>query len=199
MYSGYKLIIFNSLMKIYRSHIFRTMTIYMLMAGFMVHLLMPFSSSAQKSAFTKWLDHNVVNTGNDHEVKVRSLIRDLHDQSGDFNHLLQQASELVSNHRDHFRIHFSFDANGDQQNVSSWLVGQWNVFQNHQNGSNAILPELYQPIHKWISPNSFNSTYLNRVLKPLTHTLDSIYIDQVIDKVFYHLTPLVSGISINAP
>lgn len=186
-------------MKTYRSHIFKTLTIYLLMAGFMVHMLMPFSSSAQKSAFTKWLDHNVETTGNEHEVKVRTLIRELQDQTGDFNHLLQQASELVSNHKDHFKIHFSFDANGEHQKVSSWLIGQWNVFQNHQNGHNAFLPEIHQPIHKWISPNSYNLTTLSRGANPADHFLFGIELFYFSDKIFHFLNPLVSGISINAP
>lgn len=169
------------------------------MAGFMVHLLMPFSSSAQKSAFTKWLDHNVVTTGNDHEVKVRSLIRDLQNEAGDFNHLLQQASELVTTHRDHFRIHFAFDLNDEHQKVSSWLIGQWNVFQNHQNGTNAILPEIHQIVHKWISPNSYSSNtlkYSDSLLNQLFSAEDSRLFS---DKITLLLQPLASGISINAP
>ena len=169
------------------------------MAGFMVHLLIPFSSSAQKSAFTKWLDHNVVTTGNDHEVKVRSLIRDLQNEAGDFNHLLQQASELVTTHRDHFRIHFSFDLNDEHQKVSSWLVGQWNVFQNHQNGTNAILPEVHQTIHKWISPNSYSSTFLNHSERQQKQVYSVIDVQQISDKFSLLLRPLASGISINAP
>ena len=169
------------------------------MAGFMVHLLIPFSSSAQKSAFTKWLDHNVVTTGNDHEVKVRSLIRDLQNEAGDFNHLLQQASELVTTHRDHFRIHFSFDLNDEHQKVSSWLVGQWNVFQNHQNGTNAILPEVHQTIHKWISPNSYSSTFLNNSERQQKQVYSVIDVQQISDKISLLLRPLASGISINAP
>lgn len=186
-------------MILYRSHIFKTLTIYLLMAGFMVHMVMPFSSSAQKSAFTKWLDHNVVTTGNEHEVKVRSLIRELQDEAGDFNHLLQQASELVSNHKDYFKIHFSFDANEEHQKVSSWLIGQWNVFQNHQNGHKAILPEIHQSIHKWISPNSYNTTTLNRETKPADRLLSGIDVYNFSDKIIHILNPLVSGISINAP
>jgi len=54
------------------------------MAGFMVHLIVPFSSSAQKIAFTQWLDQNVVVTGNESEVKLRNSIRELPEQSGDY-------------------------------------------------------------------------------------------------------------------
>lgn len=166
----------------------------------MAHLLMPFSSSAQKTAFTKWLDHNVVASGNENEVKIRNLIRGLPDQSGDFRVLVQQASELVSKHRNNFKIQFSFEHDEGKQGVSSWLIDQWNVFQNHQSGRFGILPEGQLSINKWISPNSFStiSVFYSSLKLIRYHS----YFDSVISVDDWNnrfLIPLKSGISINAP
>ncbi len=186
-------------MKNHLSHIFRSLTISVVMAGFMAHLIMPFSSHAQKTAFTQWLDHNVVASGNENEIKLRNSIRELPEQSGDFWILVQQASELVANHKEDFRIHFSLSDGFEHHHITSWLIGQWNVFQNHQTGNNAILPEIHQPVFKWISSNGFSSAIQPRVAKA-DMFIQSFSLFQIpsIPRAI-SLIPLESGISINAP
>ncbi len=187
------------LMKNHLSHIFRSLTISVVMAGFMAHLIMPFSSHAQKTAFTQWLDHNVVASGNENEIKLRNTIRELPEQSGDFWILVQQASELVANHKEDFRIHFSFSDGFEHHHMTSWLIGQWNVFQNHQTGTNAILPEIHQPVYKWISSNGFSSALQPCLTKVLSQFQEFSIIQLPIIPRAISLIPLESGISINAP
>ena len=171
------------------------------MAGFMVHLIVPFSSSAQKIAFTQWLDHNVVSTGNESELKLRDSIRQLHEQSGDLWILIQQASELIKNNRDDFRIHYSFDESEqeEQQRVSSWLVSQWSVFQNHQDASNAVLPEIPHTIHKWLTLNSQNSGFFIQTAPKLFDLTQADFGISASVWIQNAISPLKSGISINAP
>lgn len=188
-------------MKSIISHTIRTVTIYLLMAGFMVHLIVPFSSSAQKIAFTQWLDQNVVVTGNESEAILRNSIRELPEQSGDLWILIQQASELIKNHKDDFRIHFVFDESEheEQQQVSSWLVSQWSVFQNHSDTNNAVLPEVNHVINKWLTLNSQNNSVFTQSVpkvfdlsQPGFSNIASAWIQKAI-------SPLKSGIGINAP
>lgn len=169
------------------------------MAGFLAHLIMPFSSHAQKTAFTQWLDHNVVASGNENEIKLRNSIRELPEKSGDFWILVQQASQLVADHKDDFRINFSFSDSDEHQQVTTWLIGQWNVFQNHQTGTNAILPEIHQPFNKWISPNAFGSTTLSIPAKEQfnRYVVKNEFLFEFIPVLA--IIPLESGISINAP
>jgi hypothetical protein len=183
------------------SHTIRAVTIYLLMAGFMVHLIVPFSSSAQKVAFTQWLDHNVVSTGNESELKLRDSIRQLPEQSGDLWVLIQQASELIKNNRDDFRIHFAFDDNEheEQQRVSSWLVSQWSVFQNHQDASNAVLPEIPHTIYKWLTLNSQNSGFFTQATPRLFDLSQADFVNGASVWIQKAISPLKSGISINAP
>lgn len=181
------------------SHIFRSLTISVLMAGLLAHLLLPFSSQVQKTAFTQWLDQKVVASGNENEGKLRDTIRELPEKSGDFWVLVQEASELISNHKDDFRINFSFGDEGKNQHVTSWLVGQWNLFHYQQSANNAVLPEISHQFNKWISLNSFGNS-----LKPGTDFLSDfrdIHFNSVSDNVIIIRTiiPLVNGISINAP
>ena len=199
MSTGSFLPIFIILMKINFPHIFRSLTVSVLMAGFLAHLMMPFSSHAQKTAFTQWLDHNVVASGNESEIKLRNSIRELPEKSGDFWILVQQASQLVADHKDDFRINFSISDADEHQQVTTWLIGQWNVFQNHQTGSNAILPEIHQPFNKWISPNAFASSTISIPAKDLANRflLRNEFPFEFIPS--RSIIPLASGISINAP
>lgn len=201
MSDGFNLPIFTLLMNTAISHTIRAIAIYLLMAGFMVHLIVPFSSSAQKIAFTQWLDHNVVSTGNESELKLRDTIRQLPEQSGDLWVLIQQASELIKNNRDDFRIHFTFDESDqeEQQRVSSWLVSQWSVFQNHQDANNAVLPEIPHTIYKWLTLNSQNSGIFTQSAPKLFDLSQAGFGIRASIWIQKAVSPLKSGISINAP
>lgn len=166
----------------------------------MAHLILPFSTQAQKTAFTQWLNQNVVTSGSETEIKLRNSIRELPEQSRDFWSLVEQASELVAAHKDGFRIHFAVpDDESQPQRVSSWLVGQWNMYQNHKTASNAILPELTQPVFKWISASTSLFTVspqtTGRYIRQNSTLLHNYnYFTRPV-----HLIPLAGGISINAP
>lgn len=167
----------------------------------MVHLIVPFSSSAQKIAFTQWLDKNVVVTGNESEAKLRNSIRELPEQSGDLWILIQQASELIKNNKDDFRIHFAFDESEheEQQRVSSWLVSQWSVFQDHSDTNNAVLPEINPAINKWLTLNS-QSNGVFTLSAPKMFDLSQVdFGNRASVWIQNAISPLKSGISINAP
>lgn len=180
------------------THILNLAVIGTLIAGMLSHLLFPLFGDAQKTAFTQWLDQNVIATGGETELKLRSAIRELPKNTADFQSLVQEASQLIATHKEDFRI-APFASEEEHKNVSSWLIGQWSVFKLQQNGVNAILPEVVKPIQKWISESDFN---LSSTAPANTATLQrSEYFIEIITPVFLNraLSPLVSGISINAP
>lgn len=185
-------------MKIDFSHIFRNAVVSVLLAGLLAHLFLPFSSDAQKTAFTRWLDHNVVSTGDETELKLRNTIRGLPEKSGNLFVLIQEASELISNHKEEFKLKHTFPENSEKK-VTSWLVGQWNIFQHQKSGTDAILPDAAQSFHKWISYQQTPS-FLSSISdgdKSLYHTNQKgLYVSKLLKRV---LSPLTSGISINAP
>lgn len=192
------LAIFISLMSKKTTHIFRSVTITFLMVGFMAHLLVPFSSQAKKTAFTQWLNHNVVSSGNESEVELRNTIKELPEQAGDFWLLVQEASELVASHRDHFKIPVSSNNQAGNQAESGWLIEQWNMFQNQKSGFNSVLVESLKVLSNWI-PQTLDISGITG------HSDRHQFIIQ--KEIFYspfavlsgNLKPLISGISINAP
>ncbi|PKD43028.1 hypothetical protein [Rhodohalobacter barkolensis] len=180
------------------SHIVRTSIVTFLMAGMLAHLLVPFTSHAQKTAFTQWLNHNVAANGDEAENELRSAIRKLPEQTSDFRVLVEQASQLVANNRDEFRLNVAFPVStGDH--VTSWLVSQWNVFQQHQTGTDALLPETSAPVQKWLNTNNLSKTILGITDKFDTYNrgFDKAILSPALIRNL--IEPLTSGISINAP
>lgn len=179
-------------------HILRSVTITCLMAGFLAHLIVPFSSQAQKTAFTRWLNHNVVSSGNESEIKLRNSINELPEQTGDFWGLVQEASELVANHKDHFKIFDSTPGETGNQTETNWLIEQWNSFQNQKSGFDSVLTEPVKTLSKWL-PQTTDLASFKR--DSGTHQYN------VFRELFFFsfrtstdlFKPLSSGISINAP
>jgi hypothetical protein len=186
------------LMKNRFTHIVRLSIVSVLLTGMLAHLFMPLSSQAQKAAFAQWLNQNVVSTGGDAENELRDAIRKLPEQTNDFWVLVEQASQLVASHKDEFRIRAHKPITETDQ-VTSWLVGQWNVFQHQQHGSDAILPETPAPMQKWISSNSFPKTVTSSAERILSYPVTAAQYISLPSAIRSMLSPLVSGISINAP
>lgn len=160
--------------------------------------MVPFSSQAQKTAFARWLNHNVVSSGNESEVKLRNAIKELPDQTDDFSRLVQQASELVANHKDHFRITVSDLSKTGEPFESDWLIDQWNSFQNQESGFNSVLTEPFKSLSKWVPQNLHFSAFN----KDFGFHQNSFFSEQFFFSFRIStdlLQPLVSGISINAP
>lgn len=192
------LTIFDSLMKNRFLHIVRTSIVSFLVAGIMAHLFVPFTSHAQKTAFTQWLNQNVASTGDESESELRSAILKLPEEVSDFRVLLEQASHLIASNKEDFRLHRALpEQNSDQ--VTSWLVGQWNLFQQQQTGTDALLPESSKQCHKWISTNDLSKTFFSfSESRDQYQIVESggFYFDFITQ---FSIQPLISGISINAP
>lgn len=179
-------------------HIYKQCLVSVLLAGFMAHLVIPFSGKAQKTAFTQWLNHNVVATGGEHETQLRDTINKLPLEAADFDGLVKKASELIANHKDKFRIH-PISAEQYPNNVSSWLVSQWNVFQHHQTGDNAIQNDPPNFLQKWSNQQNSDSGFFSTLLNDSPTAFYSLNDLHQLLTGFHSLIPLVSGISINAP
>jgi len=179
-------------------HISRSVTITFLMAGFLAHLVVPFSSQAQKTAFTRWLNHNVVASGNESEIELRNSIKQLPDQTGDFWGLVQEASKLVSKNKDHFKIQVNHSTEYNTREAQSWLVDQWNIFQNQKSGFNTVLNDRIKSISNWL-PNNNLFSFLKQHSTENTHYYFSEKFVYSFENLPYLIRPLVNGISINAP
>ncbi|PWN05351.1 hypothetical protein [Rhodohalobacter mucosus] len=182
-------------------HIYRTAVIGFVMAGFLSHLFLPLSGQAKKTSFTRWLSHNVVETGDENESKVRDSIRKLPDQTGDFSLLLKEASQLIASHKEVFRLsaHSGSETELPSDQNPSWLIEQWNDYHHQSSQMNGFLNESGKIFLKWHdSGNGWNS--LSGFNIHLNHESESVTaISHAGAEPSSAPSPLAFGISINAP
>lgn len=187
-------------MNFQRKHIFKTVTITVLAASLLAHLVVPLSSQVKKAAFTNWLTNNVISSGSESELELRNSIRNLPEQSHDFWVLVQQASELVAANKDDFKLQLAhLSGNEKTANVTTHLIGQWSIFHSHSTAQNAVIPDIIQTFNKWFQSDSSQSTILFAPIKEIYQKFRSSFF---YFNTFISVTtqiPLVSGISINAP
>lgn len=182
-------------------HIYRAAVIGFVMAGFLAHLFLPLSGYAKKTSFTRWLSHNVVETGDENESKIRDSIRKLPEQADDFSLLLEEASQLIASHQDVFGLKAKSESPSEDSpnQFSKWLIGQWYDFHHQSSQMNGLLNESGKVLIKWVdwsrglfgtsgAPNQIKAPsewfFGGAISGPETLTLSS---------------PLAFGISINAP
>lgn len=179
------------------SHIYRSFVIAILFAGFASHIAIPFLGDLQKSAFTQWLGQNVKVESDNLNSDLRDRIRKLPDEAANLWVLIQDASKLVSENEKDFRIN-PFTAESQQDQVTTWLIGQWSSYKHQQNNAKAVLPRIIAPVHKWMTQSvSFSASFSEPVVpSPPKNSLAVISVPSVIISLF---SPLSSGISINAP
>ncbi len=180
------------------SHITRLTIIGILFVGFSAHLVIPFFGDAKKTAFTQWLNHKVIATGEDTEIELRDRIKKLPKEASNFWMLVQDASKLIADHEEDFQIGL-FSTTNENERVSNWLISQWSTFNNHTSSTNAVLPESVKPIQKWLS--QWNADSFSKLIHSKTRLIPQIKIQtlHLQPGIRHLLPPLISGISINAP
>ena len=171
------------------------------MAGFLTHLFLPLSGQAKKTSFTRWLSHNVVETGDENETKVRDSIRKLPDQTGDFSLLLKEASQLIASHKDVFRLSArNTDATAPLPYHSmAWLIEQWNNYHHQSSQMNGFLAESGKIFLKWYDSGNALST-LSGFVNPIKSSSGAVMLTAYTRaESSSPPSPLAFGISINAP
>jgi hypothetical protein len=185
-------------MQMFRNHYINWTISLLLTLGLAANVSLPYSSNAQKTAFTQWLDRNVVGNGDEGESAIRSHIRELPHRHDSFPLLLEQATLLVVNHINDFNLPLE-KKNTDTGLIGIWLFEQWSQYQDESGSMNALIPEVLKPGLKWlIHNNTFNTAiFATEASIPKADFTDSL------DKILYIIQslpiPFLSGISINAP
>lgn len=182
-------------MKLFRIHILKWIVSLMLTLGLAVHLAIPYSSKAQKTAFAQWLDRNVVENGEESEITIRSHIKQLPFKSENFPLFLQEASLLVANHKNDFNIPIG---NTQEKDISKWLVKQWTQHESQTTKSDALLPETIKSSLKWLLQHQPVSGLFFATEQEFVPLLKES-IKNLIFVTQSEPIPFLSGISINAP
>jgi hypothetical protein len=182
-------------------HIYRTAVIGFVMAGFLAHLFLPLSGYAKKTSFTRWLSHNVVDTGDENETKIRDSIRKLPEQTGDFSLLLEEASQLIASHQDVFGLTAKSERPSEDSpnQFTQWLIGQWYDYHHQSSQMNGLLNESGKVFIKWVdwSRGLFGASGAPNQIKASTDWFFGSIVSGPQSLILF--SPLAFGISINAP
>ncbi|MEX1063428.1 MAG: hypothetical protein WEC12_07480 [Balneolaceae bacterium] len=167
----------------------------LLTLGTVVHTALPTSGKAQKAAFAQWLDRNVVEDGAEHASDIRAHIKKLPFQHENFVLLLKEATMLIANHENGFKLPTAHNVK-DTGSISLWLVGKWSQHQS-DSGMDALV-ETYKPALAWFVQHSSFPGILSAGSPDPAPLLPGA-LKNVLFVIQSQPIPFLSGISINAP
>src|SRR5690625_5442052 len=81
------------------------------------HIIVLFSVQANKASFSFWLSNNIT-IQSESEIHLRDSILQLSDRSPSLYALVEEASELVRNHRDKFHLNLPMPAERSEEHTS---------------------------------------------------------------------------------
>ncbi|MDX1637688.1 MAG: hypothetical protein R3281_06950 [Balneolaceae bacterium] len=187
-------------MRYFRSHTTKILLIAAVWSGLALYLVRPVQAETATSSFTSWLE-TVVKQGDEDSEHLRKKLARLSDSGKSLDYLLQQASEIISEHNS--EVTLPLEARGsDTEKVYNLLIWEWNSYQTGNGMGKAPLTSA-----------SIKSNFLTSVDK-LSHTLHgSFSASDLREKIFakpepspvstslchFHIVPLSGGVAIGAP
>ena len=195
---GADLTIFVVLMKIFRSHIARISSFFILILGMVLHFTKPIEENAGKDAFAFWLESHLKTQNSAVIDQIEALTND----SEELETIIRKASELILSHSDDFELPVSKrDSDSSKEDLYQLLLTEWNSYQNSTSGmGTAVFIQNIKPQTILPSDSPFNST-------AITKASQHFDVDQITDinshelsrSNSHFLSPLKSGTAIGAP
>lgn len=186
-------------MKIFRSHILRSYSFFVLMIGIALHLVGDSEQQAHHEAFTSWLGSHLKNSDSEAHQALENLSKD----HSELDEVIRKASELVASHADDFSLPMdsSTDENGESDGMYHLLLEQWNHFQNSEAGmGKAIFVESAKSTTILPNDGKFASfAGLSSIPPAAQHFFDGNTQDAQNITSSYLLRPMASGTAIGAP
>ena len=187
-------------MNVHDKHIAKPILCGLIIFSLLGHLAIPFSTQAKKTAFTHWLSHNVISSGSHSEQDLRDTILELPSHSQNFEILVRQASELISNHKDKFKFNLGHPfRDGSDHRMSTLLIDQWSAFNSHKTGQLAVIPDLLNTVNKWLPSKTVFPSTSGLVSGSLLRPQVSTVINSQYQPPAAAVVPLASGYSIHSP
>ena len=169
----------------------------MLTLGIMLHHARPADSKTSHDAFANWLGSHL-KSEND---SVLDQIDALNKHDRELDEVIRDASELVYEHADDFKIPGSDTDNSSEEDLYQLLITEWNNYRNSGNGmGKAVLIENLKP--QTVLPTD---GYAFTSIPARTHPDSDVTRDalpeapEYTSTEQYTLSPLKSGTAIGAP
>ncbi|MEQ8524837.1 hypothetical protein [Gracilimonas sp.] len=184
-------------MNFFRTHITRTLSVGLLLAGMVFYFMKPVSDNADHDAFTSWLQSNLKSNGN---TSVVDQLKELSASPDELESVIRQASALVKAHADDFELPVDAQSK-DESEVFQVLLKEWNAYQNSSSGmGKAVLIKQAQP-HS-VLPVDGLAFYGKADATQQTFIISSSgksFEHQSVTLHNFHISPLSGGTAIGAP
>lgn len=168
-----------------------------LLIGLATHLVSPASDKVQKSAFAQWLDQSLATGDRESGQGLRDHIRELYSQHDAFPNFLKQATQLVLENRNEFRLPHA-DSGEDADRHSLWLLQTWTLQRDLPGKMSTLLNDPVKPVMKWAPVHQPFAGVALPAGSARSFSL-SMPLPELPAAISRALTPFLSGISINAP
>lgn len=184
-------------MKFFRTHIARSFSVGLLLAGLVFYFMKPVSTPDQHEKFAFWLQSNLKAKSN---TDVAKQIRSLSSNSGELETVVREASALVKAHADDFELPIDQQSQ-DENEIFDLLISEWDAYQNSSNGmGKAVMvkqthPQTVLPVDG-ISFGGKLATQATPNFSLLKYVLPAQKLSTVGS---YFSIPLIGGTAINAP
>lgn len=184
-------------MKLFRTHITRSLSVGLLLAGMVFYYMKPVSDNADHDAFTSWLQSNLKSNDN---TSVVDQLKELSASPDELESVIRKASALVKAHADDFELPVDAQSK-DESEVFQVLLEQWNAYQNSSSGmGKAVLIKQAQP-HSALPADGLafygKSDATHRPF--IFSSTEEKFEHQSVASHNFHISPLSGGTAIGAP
>ncbi len=181
----------------FRSHSIRVHSLVLLLTGLALNIASLTDQKVTHEAFTSWLGSHLQNDDSEAHKKLNILSND---KSG-LDEVIRKASKVVASHADDFTLPVSENEETNQELVYRLLLTQWNQFQHTEAGmSKAVLFETAKSHTILLNDGKFDHLDGNTLRKITSKKkFISLHQSEFPTNSDYFLSPLKSGIAINAP
>lgn len=182
-------------MSIFRLHTLRIPLVVLITLSVLSFLFHDQKSVKQEDKVVNWLQSLMLEQ---HDAEVNSKLASLSYQGSDTSDFLKEATQIIRDHSDHFKLPIDSSQSSDEE-IYQLLLVEWTEFQQTNSGMNATTN---------VDRSSKNGFYLEKYFKTAsdavkdfsktTHTIYTTSLD-VIQFIRHNILPLIGGTAIGAP
>jgi hypothetical protein len=121
-----------------RSHITRWITLVTVITGMALYLVRPVESQYSRNSFARWIESLQSNQDLSNDLKIE--LQELRAFEGDFQLMVQEASRLIEEYDEQFKLPFPLDA-APSDALPKQLITEWNFYYQLGDLLDGIPPE----------------------------------------------------------
>lgn len=183
-------------MNFFRTHITRSLSVGLLLAGMVFYFMKPVNDNTDHDAFTSWLKSNLKTSDN---TSVVDQLKVLSASDEELESVIRQASALVKAHAEDFELPVDSKSQ-NEGDVFQVLLKEWNAYQSSSGMGKAVVikqakPNSVIPVDALAFSGKNNSHYESQLFA----SAEESFLHVSPKTSDFHTIPLSGGTAIGAP